>query len=125
MSISVKLTGAGELQRELQRLMKEAPDAMADALLEEAHALGADSVPLTPLKRGRLRNSRFVELKKGKNPEATVGYDTEYAVHVHERTELRHPVGQAKFLQEPFERRQSGYFERLAARAKQFLRIKG
>jgi hypothetical protein len=123
MSVSVKLSGDRELQRVLQRLMREAPDATADAVLEEAHALEAESVPLVPVKFARLRNSRFVQLKRGKNPEATVGYDTEYAVHVHERTELRHPVGQAKFLQEPFERRQSGYFERLAARAKQLLGI--
>lgn len=33
--------------------------------------------------------------------EVTVGYSAEYAVPVHERVELKHPVGQAKFLEEP------------------------
>lgn len=31
----------------------------------------------------------------------TVGYSADYAVPVHERTDLRHPVGQAKFLEQP------------------------
>jgi hypothetical protein len=30
-----------------------------------------------------------------------VGYDQEYAVYVHERLDLFHPVGQAKFLEQP------------------------
>jgi len=30
-----------------------------------------------------------------------VGYTQEYAIYVHERLDLKHPVGQAKFLEQP------------------------
>lgn len=35
------------------------------------------------------------------NCEVRVGFTAEYAVYVHENLEAEHPVGQAKFLEEP------------------------
>ncbi len=35
------------------------------------------------------------------NCEVRVGYTAEYAVYVHENLEAHHPVGQAKFLEQP------------------------
>ena len=44
-----------------------------------------------------------LEDKKLKKPKATVnvGYTQSYAVWVHERMDTYHPVGQAKFLEQP------------------------
>jgi hypothetical protein len=35
------------------------------------------------------------------NVQVTVGYTQSYAIFVHERMDLHHPVGQAKFLEQP------------------------
>lgn len=40
-------------------------------------------------------------LKKRKPADVIVGFTQRYAIYVHERTELRHRVGQAKFLEQP------------------------
>lgn len=37
----------------------------------------------------------------GVNPSVIVGYTQNYAVYVHENMESHHPVGQAKFLEQP------------------------
>lgn len=46
--------------------------------------------------RLRLQQSRAMG-----QPRYTVGYDKSYAVYVHENLEAHHPVGQAKFLEQP------------------------
>lgn len=46
-----------------------------------------------------------LEKAKGKAPDkevrVTVGYTAAYAIHVHENTQAKHRVGQAKFLEQP------------------------
>jgi hypothetical protein len=94
--------------------------AFAAALYQEGLALHAASVPQVPVEYGRLRASGYVSPPTGvDNPEVEVGYGTDYAVYVHERTELRHKVGKAKFLSDPMNERQNGYAERLAKRTQQ------
>ncbi len=36
------------------------------------------------------------------NVSVSVGYTQAYAIYVHENLEAKHPVGQAKFLEQPF-----------------------
>lgn len=47
--------------------------------------------------------AQLQNLKKGaqraSGPKAVAGYSAPYAVYVHERTDVYHPVGQAKFLE--------------------------
>lgn len=49
------------------------------------------------LARFRAMQSRWIRPRSS----VVVGYQTNYAVHVHENMEARHPVGQAKFLEQP------------------------
>lgn len=50
-----------------------------------------------------IRNLKKKAEKFGKqNVVGTVGFATKYAIHVHERMDLHHPKGQAKFLEQPF-----------------------
>lgn len=57
--------------------------------------------PLVPYDEGPLHDSGEVDVD---GMEATVSYDTEYAVIQHEEEEYRHAPGeQAKYLEEPFE----------------------
>lgn len=41
------------------------------------------------------------EHRKEGDPRIVVGYTAAYAIYVHEDLEARHPVGQAKFLEQP------------------------
>jgi hypothetical protein len=45
-----------------------------------------------------------------------------YALVVHERTDLNHPEGEAKFLENAFYRWRSGWKEKVAADVRQYLR---
>lgn len=47
---------------------------------------------------------RRVAALKPHGPSVVVGYSAGYAVYVHENLEARHPVGQAKYLEEPARR---------------------
>ncbi|MEV4806764.1 hypothetical protein AB0K18_42790 [Nonomuraea sp. NPDC049421] len=56
------------------------------------------AVELTPKDRGILRASAEVSVDPVEL-EAAISYNTTYAVYVHERLELRHRIGEAKFLE--------------------------
>jgi hypothetical protein len=53
----------------------------------------------------------------GQEPVVELGFGTRYAVYVHERTELHHKVGQAKFLQSAANEERRGFIRNLAADA--------
>jgi len=58
------------------------------------------ALPNTPIDTSDLRNSGFVETNKDpKNPMAAVIFQATYAPFVHEDMTARHPVGNAKFLE--------------------------
>lgn len=50
------------------------------------------TIPRVPIDTGRLRNS-------GQAVDGVVSFNTDYAIYVHEILENRHPVGEAKFLE--------------------------
>jgi hypothetical protein len=45
--------------------------------------------------------TRAAKANKDANPSVLVGYTAAYALFVHENLEAHHPVGQAKFLEQP------------------------
>lgn len=49
----------------------------------------------------RQLNGLAADAQAGALPRVVVGYTAAYAVYVHEDLEARHPVGQAKFLEQP------------------------
>jgi len=57
------------------------------------------------------------------SPAVLVGYTQSYAIYVHENLEAHHPVGQAKYLEQPFRMRASGVAGRVAARLRQGLTL--
>lgn len=63
------------------------------------------NLPLVKAKRvidsmnKRLESAR----RQGLKAAAVVGYTQNYALFVHERLDLKHPVGKAKYLTDPFE----------------------
>lgn len=64
-----------------------------------AKKIYAESQRLVPIDTGYLKESGKIVLKENKT---FVEYQTPYAIFVHERLDLYHPNGQAKFLEVPF-----------------------
>jgi|TARA_Y100000310_G_scaffold7603_1_gene8333 hypothetical protein len=118
------IQGSDKVLAELKRLKKECPLATKDALREDLFELEAASVPLVPVATGRLRNARTVVVRGIIDPEALLSYNTAYAVYVHERLDLRHPVGEAKFLEKPFKRRAKNFPLRMVRRIQRRTKIK-
>jgi len=96
--IAVKISGDREVATRLRRL--KVSRAAAVALNEIAETTMTDAKARTPVEFGVLKASGKVsDHATVRDLTARLTYGTEYAVFVHERTELRHRVGEAKFLE--------------------------
>lgn len=116
----MKIKGAAEVMRELEKLAKKYPKATAAALYEEGLAIESESAKLVPVDTGRLRATHYTAPPRddGNKIKVEVGYGTDYALYVHERMKARHKVGQAKYLEVPFKASRRGYAGRVASRIK-------
>lgn len=100
MGVSFQVKGISKTSAALRRLAAQAPEAAARGLNLIAEATMTDSKEHTPVQYGRLKASGIVaEHAEAGKLRARLAYGTEYAVFVHERTRLRHRVGEAKFLE--------------------------
>jgi len=98
------LEGAPELIARLKRIAEEAPKEFGAALYQEALAIQKLSMGMTPVDTGALRASHQTEKPAIRGGEVSVainvgGPSAPYALPVHERLDVHHPVGQAKFLE--------------------------
>jgi len=108
--IEIKLEGFVELDNKFKKSISEISDVIQDALLDCGNDLQQKSVDITPVDTGALRASAFTEAdRQGKNPSVIVGFEEEYAIYVHENLEAHHPVGQAKFLEQPLQENADKY----------------
>ena len=101
---------------------------MGRALYTEAELIKTKSIEDTPVETGALRGSHKVEKPVVSNnySEITIsirvggpspGYsDVHYAVYVHERLDLHHPIGKAKFLEDQVNAAKPGFADRILAR---------
>lgn len=117
MKISLDIKGANEIEKALLRIEEGTRDAAAAALYEEGLGVDADMVPRIPVDTGILRASHYVAppTESGNSIVVEVGVGTDYAAPVHERTEVRHAVGEAKFLERALAARVGGMMGRLAS----------
>lgn len=102
--VEVKIIGATELSRRLNRLGPQVMKMAASALQEEAEIEMTEAKERTPVRYGVLRASGTVELARVEGKGVSVrmffgGAAKAYAIHVHENLEAFHRVGQAKFLE--------------------------
>lgn len=109
---------------------KVAP-ALGVALYKEGSRILSESQPLVPVDTGTLRASGYVTppVREGDTVKVTIGYggpaakinpktgesSESYAIYVHENLEAHHPVGQAKYLETPFNAAKQGIDERIIA----------
>jgi len=81
-------------------IIEKIAEAIADALIEGAEEIAAESKEQVPKKSGALKENCKVQAL-GKM-DVAVGYDLAYAAAVHEDMESRHSIGKAKYLEDPF-----------------------
>lgn len=137
---SVEFDGLDKLIRQLGAYTRSVQKAVHAAIYQEGEELMSDSKPLVPVDEGNLRSSGFVTFPQedvdgdvfvdvgfggpagsGNHGGETNLEDVGYAVYVHENLEARHTVGQAKYLEQPLNRRKQGYGARLAKKIRQNL----
>ena len=109
----IKLSGIENVQQNLQNLDKVIEGVLKEELYKMGQHLRSESVKECPVDTGRLRASATVTPVKKENEKyfVEVGYGTDYAIYVHERTELHHNIGKAKYLEDPLKRNTQFYKE--------------
>ncbi len=96
------VTGVGTVVKRLMTAKSEVASGMERGLVKAGLMLQRASQQLVPLDTGALKNSAFTrKVGSGFSTDVQVGYTQEYAVFVHENLEAHHPIGQAKFLEQP------------------------
>lgn len=118
------LEGLSGVKGKLAKLFRDAPGAVGAALYQEGLKVDELAVLKTPVDTGRLRATHYVgpPQTNGDHIEVPVGFGTDYAIYVHERTDVAHTTGEAKFLEKAMHERTAGFEERLARRARKNLR---
>ena len=114
----VRVVGMKALDNRLQAIERSTPREFGEALIEEALMIFADSQELVPVDTGRLRASGVVADEKtfSGQTKAMIAYGTDYGLIVHEKQEVHHVVGEAKFLEKPFLEAQEGMVGRIEQR---------
>lgn len=100
MARRVAISGIDKVLSNLNRSVTGIKNRSRQGIQVAALMVLGTSKKLTPVDTGNLRAGTYTKLLGGlNNPGAEIGYTAAYAVFVHERTELHHPVGQSKFLE--------------------------
>ena len=110
MTKTIQIKGTEALIANLKIYDKNMTDAVADGLRKFGGLVESESTRRVPVDTGELRSRVFNEgpMKDGAEYTQVVGYEkfggdwslgNAYAVAVHERVEIRHRVGEAKFLE--------------------------
>ena len=118
--MAMTVTGFAEFTRLLRTLGIKAPIAAGGALYREAERIMTAAKSRTPVDTSALKNSGQVALPDVTTAGVVVemGFGNTsvgYAVPVHERLDVFHPNGQAKFLESAVNDAQRGMDQRLAA----------
>jgi hypothetical protein len=124
MDLTITYSGLKEAMQGLSAMAEKMPEAIGQAIYEEAETIMTEAKELTPVDTGALRASGHVEkpeiscstvtVELGFGGQAGGGKEIGYAFYVHENLEAHHTVGQAKFLETPLTDRQEDIQERIA-----------
>lgn len=97
------MSGMKELKAALKAAKDDAYQATAAAVYVAANEIMTEAKQRAPVDTGTLRSSGYVTLPEpGPNPKVELGFGgaaAQYALVQHERTEYRHEVGEAKYLE--------------------------
>ncbi|HJJ32710.1 MAG TPA: hypothetical protein O0X25_04090 [Methanocorpusculum sp.] len=107
-----------DFERKLSRYVSHLSSAMDTAVLTSAETVRKSSQDLCPVATGVLRDSALTAFERsGDEIRAVVGYTVSYAAPVHERKELKHATGQAKFLEDAVKQYEPQYLRDLGKAA--------
>lgn len=113
----VEVRGLDKILARMETLSKRFPATVLRAVTAEAQVIMRESVRLCPVDTGRLRASAYVKPADSGKPQVVLGYGAEYALAVHERTEVHHENGtQAKFLSTPIDAHRSTFVRDVLSR---------
>ena len=119
---SLKVSGIGAVAKNLLSLQGEMRDQAQAALRTESELIMTEAKERTPVDTGALRGSGRVD---DRTTAAAVrmalsfgGPSQQYAIHVHENLEARHPTGRAKFLESAVLEAVGNLPQKIAARMK-------
>jgi hypothetical protein len=116
MKVTYEMTGMKQLQGNIERQKIRIKREATKICLAEANSIMQESLSEVPVDTGALARSAFVEQQA--NGDVTFGYGKEhtqtngktgkptdeYMLAVHERLDVRHTTGKAKFLEDPINR---------------------
>ena len=112
-NLSINISGFEKLEANLKAYMQDIPDATMDQLHDVASNIMINSQDEVPIDTKALIKSGFI-VEEGNSiiagyggPNTKINPKTgtlteEYALKVHEDLSVNHPVGKAKFLEDPF-----------------------
>ena len=120
MAIAITITGIEALAAKFRALGASLPAAAGKALVQEGERIMTDAKRRTPVDTGALRASGQTAWPDvaAASVSVTLGFGNtavKYAVYVHENLAARHPVGEAKFLENAVMAAERGIGDRLAS----------
>ena len=121
--LKLTITGTDQIARKLRALASHTPESIVIGMYALAERIAADAVRRTPVDTGRLRSSGYVAppSQTGNKNKLEIGFGTDYAVAVHERTDVTHEVGEAKFLEKAVMAKAKGSLSFIAKHAQRFV----
>lgn len=116
----LRLTGQKQILQRISRIAKQMPDTIVKALTQEGNVELTEMRRRTPVEFGPLRASLTMSVERN-GSRITLefgagGPSAPYAVYVHERTELLHKVGEAKFIERPLKESAPHWSSRISRR---------
>ncbi len=94
-----------QVSENCKRIVGAMPALARLALHRAGLFVQADSQKRTPVDTGYLRSSAKTRMEN--DYAVLISYDAMYAIFVHERVNLKHKVGEAKFLQNAMDKNKS------------------
>ena len=127
--LNFRVTGVENVLRNLNVIEKGTKRVIGKTLFEESEKVMTEikTVPIVPVDTGALAATGHVELPVETATGVTVelgfgGPAVEYAAVQHERLDYHHPVGQAKYLEDPVRNNLRNFTARTIRALRTFIR---
>jgi ribosome modulation factor len=125
-SATIDMQAAKRIRELIERYPDRAIRALSSGMYKEGEIIAGNAKDICPVDTGTLRDTTTVLLPKIEGDSVlqeigSGGPAAPYAIYVHENMNAHHPVGQAKYLEQPFREAQRGLVDRLADHMKKML----
>jgi len=125
MKLDIQIDGVKEFTKYCGRIEADVEAKSRKYSLQAAQEIMKESLEEVPRETGALADSAFIEQEgttvvfgyggpNVQNNEKSKELTEEYMVAVHERLDVKHPVGKAKFLEDPVNNHSDSFFTKLS-----------